>query len=147
MESIVNKGFTPNGLMKLDCYAEQFISGRLIYKRFSPIEQHGCSTGGSCHVIASLLAGAKVEADYGSEGINDFKRESQCGAQQAQKNRTMGQGCRGLDSLLYEKMGFELRNPRNWTFATPEIYLSDMYDENVIKSAAGTFFVIVCYRL
>lgn len=85
MESIVNKGFTPSGLMKLDCYAEQFISGRLIYKRFSPIEQHGCSTGGSCHVIASLLAGAKVEADYGSEGINDFKRESQCGAQQAQR--------------------------------------------------------------
>lgn len=27
---------------------------------------------------------------------------------------------------------------------TPEIYLSDMHDENVIKSAGGTFFVIDC---
>ena len=41
-------------------------------------------------------------------------------------------------------MGFELRNPRNWTYVTPDIYLSDMHDENVIKSDAGTFFVIDC---
>lgn len=32
------------------------------------------------------------------------------------------------------KMGFELKNPRNWTYATPDIYLSDMHDENVIRS-------------
>ncbi len=43
-----------------------------------------------------------------------------------------------------ESMGFELRNPRNWTYATPEIYLSDVHDENVIVSASGTFFVIDC---
>lgn len=32
------------------------------------------------------------------------------------------------------QMGFELKNPRNWTYATPDIYLSDMHDENVIRS-------------
>ena len=42
------------------------------------------------------------------------------------------------------QMGFELKNPRNWTYATPEIYLSDMHDENVISSASGTIFVIDC---
>ena len=42
------------------------------------------------------------------------------------------------------KMGFELCNPSNWTYATPDIYLSDMHDENVIKSASGIIFVVDC---
>ena len=42
------------------------------------------------------------------------------------------------------QMGFELKNARNWTYATPDIYLSDMHDENVIRSAAGTIFVVDC---
>lgn len=33
-----------------------------------------------------------------------------------------------------QRMGFELINPRNWTYATPDVYLSDMHDENVIRS-------------
>ena len=41
-------------------------------------------------------------------------------------------------------MGFQLYNARNWTYATPEIYLSDMHDENVICSPSGTIFVIDC---
>ncbi len=42
-------------------------------------------------------------------------------------------------------MGFELKNPRNWTYATPEIYLSDMHDENVIRSNhSDTIFVVDC---
>lgn len=41
-------------------------------------------------------------------------------------------------------MEFELRNPRNWIYATPEIYLSDMHDENVIRSESGNVFVIDC---
>ena len=41
-------------------------------------------------------------------------------------------------------MGFELKNPHNWTYATPEIYLSDMHDENVIRSASGAVFVVDC---
>ena len=42
------------------------------------------------------------------------------------------------------QMGFELKNPRNWTYATPDIYLSDMHDENVIRSVAGSIFVVDC---
>ena len=49
------------------------------------------------------------------------------------------------DIAKYMKdMGFELRNPRNWTYATPEVYLSDMHDENVIRSEIGNVFVIDC---
>ena len=43
-----------------------------------------------------------------------------------------------------ESMGFELRNARNWTYAMPEIYLSDLHDENVIQSKEGTIFVLDC---
>lgn len=43
-----------------------------------------------------------------------------------------------------KNMGFELKNARNWTYATREVYLSDMHDENVIKSLKGTIFVIDC---
>ena len=47
--------------------------------------------------------------------------------------------------LTYMKnLGFELRNPHNWTYTTPEIYLSDMHDENVLKSDYGTIFVVDC---
>ena len=43
------------------------------------------------------------------------------------------------------QMGFELKNPHNWTYATPDIYLSDMHDENVIRSnKSDTFFVVDC---
>ncbi|MBQ1884876.1 MAG: hypothetical protein II165_07670, partial [Bacteroidales bacterium] len=42
------------------------------------------------------------------------------------------------------KLGFKLVNPKNWTFATPEIYLSDLHDENVICSKCGNIFVIDC---
>ena len=31
-------------------------------------------------------------------------------------------------ALFAERIGFKLINPRNWTFATPEIYLSDLHD-------------------
>jgi hypothetical protein len=42
-------------------------------------------------------------------------------------------------------MGFELKNPRNCTYATPDIYLSDMHDENVIRSkTTNTIFVVDC---
>ena len=44
-----------------------------------------------------------------------------------------------------QQMGFELKNPRNWTYATPEIYLSDMHDENVLRShKSDTIFVVDC---
>jgi hypothetical protein len=43
-----------------------------------------------------------------------------------------------------ERMGFELKTPHNWTYATPEIYLSDMHDENVIRSEDGPICVVDC---
>ena len=78
IEMIMAEGFTPEGLQKLDYYAELLINGRLVYKRFSPFEQHGCATGGATHVIATLLAGAKAQTDNGTPPYgNDFKREVQ----------------------------------------------------------------------
>ena len=43
-----------------------------------------------------------------------------------------------------QKLGFSLINPKNWTYATPEIYLSDLHDENVIRSKEGNIFVVDC---
>ena len=92
VHTIIAEGFTSEGLQKLDSYAEQFISGRLVYQRFSPQEQHGCAAGGATNVIASLLAGAEA----------------------------------GSDS----------QNPSA---------LSDMHDENVIRSnISNTIFVVDC---
>ena len=55
ISDIINEGFTSEGLAKLDDYAEQFSTGKILYKRFSPSEQLGCVKGGTIHVIASLL--------------------------------------------------------------------------------------------
>lgn len=46
ISDIINKGFTSEGLAKLDDYAEQFSTGKILYKRFSPSEQLGCVRGG-----------------------------------------------------------------------------------------------------
>lgn len=57
------------------------------------------------------------------------------------------QGVRPTDDDIRTYMtnlGFQLINPRNWTYATHDIYLSDMHDENVIKSENGNLFVIDC---
>ena len=238
VRTIIAEGFTPEGLQKLDTYAEQFISGRLVYQRFSPREQYGCATGGEANVIASLLAGAEDRADTNAqETISEFKRERQRGARQeaAIEHWAKVVGCwmeqvdeslhlsfgdeiaEGGEAKVYDhgatlvksigldyfiqpifaldrialhnayfpetrltvlgfgrnfdgefkiiceqpfvggthvsdeeiadymhRMGFELKNPRNWTYATPEIYLSDMHDENVIRSATGGICVVDC---
>ena len=47
-------------------------------------------------------------------------------------------------SEYMKRMDFKLFNHRNWTYATPDIYLSDMHDENVIQSHNGTVFVVDC---
>ena len=51
ISDIINEGFTSEGLAKLDDYAEQFSTGKILYKRFSPSEQLGCVKGGTIHVI------------------------------------------------------------------------------------------------
>lgn len=238
INSIIKDGFSSEGLQKLDHYAELFINGRLVYKRFSPAEQYGCAEGGATNVIASLLAGAEIAANNGSAHyVNDFKGEVECGKKQAEciehwarcvgcwtdsVDKTLSQSlgeqiAEGGEAKVYDhgatliktisldyfvhpilaldrislhnayfpetnltvlgfgrtddnefkivveqafiegshvsneqildymhNMGFELRNPRNWTYATPDIYLSDLHDENVIKSKEGNIFVVDC---
>ena len=142
VNGIIAEGFTPEGLQKLDSYAEQFISGRLVYQRFSPREQHGCAEGGATHVIASLLAGAKAGTDSEHQAaLGDFKRECQLGAQQ---EAVIEQWAKRVYSWYDNKMGFNLINSKNWTYSTPEIYLSDLHDENVIRSKEGNVFVVDC---
>ena len=46
ISDIINEGFTSEGLAKLDDYAEQFSTEKILYKRFSPSEQYGCCEGG-----------------------------------------------------------------------------------------------------
>ena len=83
IRQIIAEGFTPEGLQKLNYYAEQFISGRLVYQRFSPREQHGCTAGGEANVIASILAGAEDRADSDApQNVSEFERERQHAAQQ-----------------------------------------------------------------
>jgi len=237
IDTIIAQGFNADGLKQLESYAELFISGRLVYQRFSPLEQHGCAAGGSNHVIASLLAGASIDPSSLTAPEGSFQRERQCAQTQATRIELWAKvvGCWmdnvdtqlpsllgeqvaeggeahvyykgntlvksiGLDYYILpilaldrislhnayfpetrlkvlgfgrttdgdfqviveqphiqgeqmtdeeiqqfaERIGFELRNPRNWTYTTPEIYLSDLHDENVIKSANGNVFVIDC---
>ena len=237
INTIVTDGFTPEGLQKLDHYAELFINGRLVYQRFSPFEQHGCAAGGPTHVIASLLAGADVTTNSRLSKELSFKEERERGKTQEilieQWAKTVncwyanvdeslpnlfgeqlaqgGEACVfqhgfnliksiGLDYYIQpilaldrislhnaffpetklsvigfgrfkngefqiiveqpyiqgiklddskiesfaKNMGFELRNPLNWTYATPDIYLSDLHDENVIQSREGNIFVVDC---
>jgi len=237
IDSIIADGFAPEGLTKLEWYAEQFISGKLVYKRFSPVEQHGCAAGGGNHVIASLLTGADIAPSSLTAPLGSFQRERQCAETQAERIEQWAKavGCWidnvdmrlpallgeqiaeggeahvyykgntlikaiGLDYYILpvlaldrislhntyfpetrltvigfgktsagnfqviveqpliqgshmddeeicsfaERLGFKLMNPHNWTYATPEIYLSDLHDENVIRSANGNVFVVDC---
>ena len=237
VNAIIAEGFTPEGLQKLDEYAEQFVTGRLVYQRFSPAEQHGCAAGGPAHVVASLLAGAENQTDRAtSPDVGGFQRELQRGKKQAEiiEKWAKAVGCWtddvsnalqnvlgakiaeggeatvydhgatlvksiGLDyfvqpilaldritlhntyfpettlcvlgfgradgefkiiveqpfvkgshvpdseiSTFAQNMGFKQINPKNWTYATPEIYLSDLHDENVIRSEEGNIFMVDC---
>ena len=91
IHSIIDEGFTANGLSKLESYAEQFITQRLVYKRFSSAEQYGCSMGGATHVIASLLAGANAATDRGISQELTFKEECELG--KAQESVTERREC------------------------------------------------------
>ena len=85
IETIIAQGFDAHGLKQLEEYAELFISGRLVYQRFSPLEQHGCAAGGSNHVIASLLAGAGIDPSSLSTPEGSFQRERECAETQANR--------------------------------------------------------------
>lgn len=238
INNIIRNGFTDADLLTLNTYAEHFIGRKLIYKRFSPQEQYGCSIGGVTNVIASLLAGADVATDKLDAPIGSVKREFQYAEAQAnvieqwakaahcwidkadakfsalfgpqiaeggeakifykngntviksigldyyiqpilaldrvslhntyfQETRLtvlgFGRNADGEFKIIVEQpfiigsslsddkiqtfatnMGFTLKNPKNWTYATPEIYLSDLHDENVIVSNNGNVFIVDC---
>lgn len=42
------------------------------------------------------------------------------------------------------KLGFRLIDKRSWTYATSYVYLSDLHDENVIRTPKGNVCVIDC---
>ena len=137
IRTIITEGYTPEGLLKLDSYAEQFISGKLVYQRFSPQEQHGCAAGGTTNVIASLLAGAEAGSDSQNQGaLSDYQRECQLGTQQEKViekwAKAVGLWTESVEDSLPLSLG-------------EQIYLSDMHDENVIRSnRSDTLFVVDC---
>ena len=216
IRTIIDEGFTPERLLILDSYAEQFISGKLVYQRFSPQEQHSenqaalndyqreCKLGAQQEAVIEKWAkavglwidsvdeqlpktlGEKIaeggEAkiyDHGSSLIksigldyfiqpifaldrislhNTYFPETRLtvlgfGRDKhgefkiiAEQPYIDGQPVSDNEISVYMKeMGFELKNPRNWTYTTPDIYLSDMHDENVIRSnKSDTIFVVDC---
>lgn len=238
IKTIIENGFNEEGLSKLEEYGRLYDERKIVYKRFSPQEQHGCSAGGGTHVIASLLTGAEsATSGDAEESVKDFKRESELAQKQIEAIKRWaiktGVWFPEIDSALKENlgdfyaqggeadvfdngssvvksigldyfiqpiyaldritlhntwfpetrllvlgfgedkdgrfkimveqpfiqgfpvsqeeinnymasMGFKLKDSRSWTYYTPEIYLSDMHDENVLKSSSGTFFVIDC---
>ena len=113
VRTVIIEGFTPEGLRQLDYYAEQFISGRLVYQRFSPREQYGCSAGGETNVIASLLAGAENSSDTNvKETLSEFQRERQQGAKQefAIEQWAKASGCwiENVNNTLIHSFGEEI---------------------------------------
>lgn len=237
VKRIIDDGFSEEGLLKLEEYAENFISGVLVYKRFSPAEQYGCNAGGPNHVIASILAGAEVGSDKLIAPVGSFQREKQCAQEQARRlkewaikskcwiadtdetipyslgkeiaqggealvydnglmltkvigldyfiqpvlaldritlhnayfpqtsmrvigfgennshdfviivEQTFIQGTRMSDDEVEEyalKLGYRIVDKESWTYATDDVYLSDLHDENVLLSAGGNVFVIDC---
>ena len=49
ISDIINEGFTSEGLAKLDDYAEQFSTGKILYKRFSGSPVKVCGLGIDLH--------------------------------------------------------------------------------------------------
>ena len=83
ISTIIRNGFDREGNYKLEQYAKQFITGQLLYKRYTEDEQFGCAAGGTLHVIASILAGSETPADQLTAPEHSFKREQQRAKAQA----------------------------------------------------------------
>jgi len=112
INTIITDGFTPKGLKNLEVYADLFISGKLIYKRFSPFEQHGCTNGGVTHVIASLLSGAEIGTDKLTAPEGSFKREQQRAKTQTtiieQWAKATGCWINNVDDILSKNLGLQI---------------------------------------
>ena len=127
---IIRNGFDREGLYKLEEYAKRFINGQLLFKRYTEDEQLGCAAGGTLHVIASILAGAETPTGQLTAPEHSFKREQQQAKAQAsvieQWSKAVGCWTDNVDT------------------AFPYLYLSDMHDENVLKTPQGNILVIDC---
>ena len=84
----------------------------MVYERFSPFEQHGCSAGGTTHVIATILAGAEVDADSLTAPINSFQGEQQCAKEQIERIRkwAIATNCwiNDVDIVLSNQLGEQI---------------------------------------
>lgn len=148
ISDIINEGFTSEGLAKLDDYAEQFSTGKILYKRFSPSEQLGCVKGGTIHVIASLLAGAEVGANQLTAPEHSFKREQQLGKVQEKRIESWAKktGCWVDDTSVYNQtLGDKLaQGGEAIVYDNGNSVLSDMHNENVFRGHDGVVYVIDC---
>ena len=148
ISDIINEGFTSEGLAKLDDYAEQFSTGKILYKRFSPSEQLGCVKGGTIHVIASLLAGAEVGANQLTAPEHSFKREQQLGKIQEKRIESWAKktGCWVDDTSVYNQtLGDKLaQGGEAIVYDNGNSVLSDMHNENVFRGHDGVVYVIDC---
>ena len=156
ISTIINNGFDKDGIIKLDDYAEQFFNKQLLFKRYTPSEQHGCATGGSFHVVASILAGAETPANQLTAPEGSFKKDCQRAEAQAavieQWAKTTGCWVDCVDKAFEQTFGEQLAeggeacvyDNGNTIIKRIGLYLSDMHDENLIKSPQGNIFVIDC---
>ena len=112
ISTIINNGFDKDGMIKLEDYAEQFFNKQLLFKRYSPSEQHGCATGGSFHVVASILAGAETPTNQLTAPEGSFKRDCQRAEAQAavieQWAKTIGCWVDGVDKDFEQTFGEQL---------------------------------------
>lgn len=94
---------------------------------------------GSLYIIPSFTETKLTVLGFGRDQQGEFKII-------AEQPSVEGQPVTDEEiSTFMQQMGFELKNPRNWIYATPEIYLSDMHDENVLRSLKSeTLFVVDC---
>ena len=52
ISTIILNGFDSEGKLKLEQYAKQFITGQLLFKRYTEDEQFGCAAGGEFCFLA-----------------------------------------------------------------------------------------------
>ena len=90
ISDIINEGFTSEGLAKLDDYAEQFSTGKILYKRFSPSEQLGCVKGGTIYCIFT-------------RGSRSWRKSTHCARTQFQKRAATWKDPRKTHRKLGEK--------------------------------------------
>ena len=144
IKKIIEEGFSPEGLLKLEKYAELFDEGEIIYKRFSQAEQYGCRKGGYAHVIATLLSGAEVAASEIIEGnIPDFQTEFELAKKQIEaiKNWAVKSNLwiDNVDETLNSSLGSIIAQGGE----------VDVYDNgtSVIKSIGLDYFIQSIYAL